>query len=643
MGWNSYNHYSCSPNESIISSNALALKDLGLADLGYTYVTTDCGWTIPHRTANNTLTWNATLFPSGFPALGEYIHSLGLGFGVYSDGGLQMCMTGGVNQTGSLGHETTDADTFVSWGADLLKYDNCYSSAERGFPNTDYAPLVSPRGHYVAMREAIDATGRDLLFQICDWGVDFPSLWAPALGNTWRVTNDIIPEWKTVYRIVNQVVPQTDFAGPGQWLDLDMLEIGNRIFTNAEEKTHFSLWSILKSPLTIGCALNDTMTSVPEDSLAVLKNEKVIGYNQDSLGVSAGLKRRFTDEGYDVWAGPLSGNRTVVALVNWNNFSIDATLALPDVGLQSAGWVVDAWTNRTTRDVVTSYTAKVEAHGTLLLELGDTTSAGVYNLNGSVYLFLPPTKSEILMVSRRTGNITLDKVYGITTSSNYTMTISFTSAAISTHTLSIQNPQLSHKTSHLIQPGQSTLTIPMFLSAGQNTLSLYTTQEISSLTITPPTGTFYPSTAFSVTGDANHITCTPTLCSPVGAKIGNITPSSSASITIPASLNTTTTAQKYLELHYVNNDIALSTSWTTGRNARNLTVTINNVTTRLEVPLSGRSSELFSAMNGWGDVGVLGVLSEGWRDGDNEVVVGNVDGAKGVQSFGADFVGVRVF
>ena len=71
MGWNSYNHYNCAPNQSIIHSNAEALVTLGLADLGYTYVTTDCGWTIPHRTIDNKLTWNETLFPAGFPALGQ--------------------------------------------------------------------------------------------------------------------------------------------------------------------------------------------------------------------------------------------------------------------------------------------------------------------------------------------------------------------------------------------------------------------------------------------------------------------------------------------------------------------------------------------------------------------------------------------
>jgi Alpha galactosidase A len=86
--WNSYNHYSCSPNESIIMSNAQAVVDLGLRDLGYLYVETDCGWSVPHRLHNGSITWNETLFPAGFPALGNFIHNLGLRFGVYADSGI---------------------------------------------------------------------------------------------------------------------------------------------------------------------------------------------------------------------------------------------------------------------------------------------------------------------------------------------------------------------------------------------------------------------------------------------------------------------------------------------------------------------------------------------------------------------------
>jgi alpha-galactosidase len=87
---------------SIIHSNARALVDLGLRASGYHYVTVDCGWTLPNRTAEGTLTWNPALFPSGYPALGTFIHDLDLGFGVYSDGGIKMCVTGSPAQAGSL-------------------------------------------------------------------------------------------------------------------------------------------------------------------------------------------------------------------------------------------------------------------------------------------------------------------------------------------------------------------------------------------------------------------------------------------------------------------------------------------------------------------------------------------------------------
>jgi len=382
MGWNSYNHYSCQPNQSIIRSNAKALADFGLADLGYHYVTTDCGWTTPDRTADGALTWNTTLFPDGFPATGQYIHSLGLGFGVYSDAGVQMCATpSNSNQTGSLYHEMTDADTFSSWGADLLKYDNCYSSADHGYPDADYAPTSSPENRYETMKAALNDTGRPILYQICEWGLDFPSAWAPPLGNTWRITNDIIPAWRTIYRMINQAVPSASYAGPDHWPDLDMLEVGNDVFTLPEEQTHFSLWAIMKSPLVIGAALNDTVMTINPDSLAVLSNKDAISYNQDNLGVSANITRRWSEAGLDTWSGPLSGNRTVVAFVNWNNNTVQATLDLPDVGLQSAGYVKDVWNNYTAYGVQTSYENSIPAHGTLLLELGDTKPSGYYTVD----------------------------------------------------------------------------------------------------------------------------------------------------------------------------------------------------------------------------------------------------------------------
>lgn len=157
-----------------------------------------------------------------------------------------------------------------------------------------------------------------------------------------------------------------------------MLEIGNDVFTTPEEQTHFSLWTTMKSPLVIGAALKDTFTSINPSSLAVLSNKDAIGFNQDSLGVAANLTRRWSEAGLDTWAGPLSGNRTVVAFVNWNNETVDATLDLPDIGLQSAGHAKDVWNNKTVQDIQTSYATTIPAHGTLLMELGDTEPAGYY-------------------------------------------------------------------------------------------------------------------------------------------------------------------------------------------------------------------------------------------------------------------------
>jgi alpha-galactosidase len=196
------------------------------------------------------------------------------------------------------------------------------------------------------MTAALLATKRPFLFQICNWGVDFPALWAPALGNSWRATNDI--------------------------------------FTIPEEQTHFSLWAILKSPLVIGAALKDTYTSIPTASLAILKNQDVIGYNQDSLGVSASFRRRWTEEGYEIWAGPLSESRVVVALINLQDEARSLTVDFPDVGVQKAGSVKDIWNGVTSSNVLTSYTANVAAHGTLLLELGELVTAGIYNASDAV-------------------------------------------------------------------------------------------------------------------------------------------------------------------------------------------------------------------------------------------------------------------
>jgi len=137
----------------------------------------------------------------------------------------------------------------------------------------------------------------------------------------------------------------------------------------------------------------------------------------------------------------------------------------------------------------------------------------------------------------------------------------------------------------------------------------------------------------------------------VGSKLTHLAPNGTASIVIASGvveggrviIDKTKTVKKYVDVYFCNNDIAFSTSWGMGTNTRNMTLTVNSVTTRVELPLSGKSSELFSQGKGWQDTGVFGVLLDGWIDGENKVVVGNAYGDQGLVTYGADLVGLGVY
>ncbi|KAI1413549.1 carbohydrate-binding module family 35 protein [Hypoxylon sp. FL1857] len=321
MGWNSYNYYNCYPNEDIMKTNAQGLVDLGLADLGY-----------------GRLQWNTTLFPSGGQALGDYIHSLGLKFGLYSGAGYYQC--GSTDLPASLGFEEVDAQSFAEWAGDSLKYDNCYSSSKTVMADYVSPASTSPERHE-KMASVLKGVDRDIAYFICQWGIgEDLGEWAPPIGNVYRVSNDIYNAWRSIWRITNQVVPFYKSTAVGAYPDMDMLIVGLNALSIQEEKFHFGMWAINKSPLNIGAPTDSKLT--PAASLDVLRNKEIIAINQDSLGKQARLVRRYTEEEWDIWAGELSNSRIILGIANWKNDSQAVEFDL-DVANVSSARARDVW------------------------------------------------------------------------------------------------------------------------------------------------------------------------------------------------------------------------------------------------------------------------------------------------------------
>lgn len=218
-------------NESVIVDVGHALIDSGLKKAGYEYVNLDCGYSTGFRQSNGSLTVNTTRYPHGMVWLGAQIHAMGLKFGMYSDAGKQQCCSRvygrGVND-GSAGYEVLDAQTFASWGVDLLKHDACGAVASS----------------YNAMRDALNATNRPVVYSIHGPQDD------PSTANFWRTTSDIDNAWDSIVAraLSNSQTSHLAASGPGGWNDPDMLEVGNlfNVYGDAQGRSQFSMWAAMK-------------------------------------------------------------------------------------------------------------------------------------------------------------------------------------------------------------------------------------------------------------------------------------------------------------------------------------------------------------------------------------------------------------
>lgn len=360
MGWNSWNKFQCNVSDALVRGMADALVKSGMKDAGYQYVVIDDCWQVSRDGAGNIVA-DPQRFPSGIKGLADYVHSLGLKFGIYSDAGSKTC----AGRPGGLGHEYQDALQYAAWGVDYLKYDWCNTTTQ------------DAKASYANIRAALDAAGRPIVLSICEWGTAKPWLWGREVGgNLWRTTGDIQDRWSGkkewnpgnccsygVVDIVDQEAELFSFAGPGHWNDPDMLEVGNGGMTDLEYKSHFSLWAMLAAPLIAGNDLRDMRPEIRD----ILTNKEVIAVNQDALGRQA--QRVMKDGDREVWWKQLADGSRAVLLFNRGAAEQNMAVAWSEVGYPEhvTAAVRDLWLHKEMGKVSGKFAAMVPPHGVVMV------------------------------------------------------------------------------------------------------------------------------------------------------------------------------------------------------------------------------------------------------------------------------------
>ena len=365
MGWNSWNSWGLSVSDEKVKSSAQAIIDKGLINHGWSYINLDDGWESATRKSDGSITGNDK-FPDMI-SLGDWLHTNGLKFGIYSSPGTKTC--GGY--LGTYQHEAQDAATYSNWGIDYLKYDWC--SYDDVFYHAKDSSLEAYQKPYKVMEAALQQQPRDIVYSLCQYGMKDVWKWgAKVNGNLWRTTGDIRDTWESMKSIGFGQAPYFPYVSPGHWNDPDMLVVGQvgwsaklrpTRLTPDEQYSHISLWCLLSAPLLIGA----DASKMDDFTLSLLTNDEVLAIDQDVLGKQAVQKIKTND--YEVWVKDLADGSKAIGLFNMNETYQDVQFSLKEIGLNGNYQVRDLWRQKNEGIISSNYSSKLPPHGVTLIKL----------------------------------------------------------------------------------------------------------------------------------------------------------------------------------------------------------------------------------------------------------------------------------
>ena len=355
MGWSSWNEFKINIDEKMIREQADAIISSGMYEAGYRFVNVDDGY-FGGRDADENLLEDRTKFPSGMGALADYIHSKGLKAGIYTDAGPNTCGSyynkDTINGRGVGIYKHIEKDCrrfFTEWGYDFLKVDWCGGERLKLDEQTEYLKIL----------DTVRIFNSDAIYNICRW--KFPGEWAVKKADSWRISGDIRASFKSILEIIDLNTDLYIYASAGHYNDMDMLQVG-RGMTYEEDKTHFSMWCMLNSPLLAG---ND-LRKMSQQTVEILTNSEIVALNQDKLFRQG--QKLYSENGIDVWEKPLADGTRAIAIMNRENQEKDFTILSKKLNISKNTKIRDLWQHKNIGKIGKQRNFTLAPHGIIVFK-----------------------------------------------------------------------------------------------------------------------------------------------------------------------------------------------------------------------------------------------------------------------------------
>lgn len=421
MGWNSYNCFGSAVHENEVKANADYMAK-NLKQHGWQYVVVDFLWSydnppgshignpyqknlwdgsfVPWLTMDKwgRLLPQPTKFPSafgghGFKPLSDYVHHLGLKFGIHVMRGIprqavwaKSPVLGAKGITADMIADTASKCEWMNhmYGLDMDKPGaqaylnsllNLYASWGVDFIKVDDIARPYHKKEIEGYRKAIEQCGRPVVLSISPGETPVKEAEHVAQNaNMWRMADDFWDNWKEILHMFDYAKSWENVGGSGHWPDCDMLQIGKLSkrgpvgderysrFTEDELYTHMTFWCIYRSPLMIG-------GNMPENRAierALFTNDEVLAVNQHGLQP----RQLYKTENAMAWYSHVPNSKEIyVALFNISDKDQDVNVDFSAVGFKGSVSVRNLWKKQNTGNYKGTYTTPINKHGAVLLRL----------------------------------------------------------------------------------------------------------------------------------------------------------------------------------------------------------------------------------------------------------------------------------